>query len=325
VLQARRPGFDPYFYVFSGDLERPAAAAQYVRHKLDQLAFADLDPHGKVVLDAGSGFGLSLVLFGFLGASGLLGLEIREKMVQTCEAYAPLLPEWLRDRLDVRQGDVAAMPYRDATVDLVLSNEAISHYRDVEGFLAEATRVLKPGGTLLIADGNNGMNPSVRRKTHQVWEAFERGPAGIEVHGHPIGKEFGPFVDVRERIIEEAFPCSKEEERKALALRTAGLTAHEVVEAAGRFFEMGQLPGSMYRRGELSVDPVSTQVMERLFNPFRLGREIAEKGFGVKVQGYWGGASGRRGLRAANTLLAALSPLTIATARAFRIAANKLE
>jgi SAM-dependent methyltransferase len=118
VLRARLPGFDPYFYVFSGDLERPAAAAQYVRHRQDQLAFAKIDPRGKIVLDAGSGFGFSLVLFGFLGAAGLFGLEIRKKMVQTCEAYAPLLPHWLRDRLDVRQGNVA-MPYPDSTFDLV--------------------------------------------------------------------------------------------------------------------------------------------------------------------------------------------------------------
>jgi hypothetical protein len=73
---------------------------------------------------------------------------------------------------------------------------------------------------LLIADGNNGMNPFVRRRTHEVWEAFEQGPAGIEVHGHPIGEEFGPFVEVRRRIIEEAFPDSKEAGGGCCAWRT---------------------------------------------------------------------------------------------------------
>jgi hypothetical protein len=195
----------------------------------------------------------------------------------------------------------------------------------VEGFLAEATRVLRPGGTLLIADGNNGRNPFVRRKTYEVWEAYERGPTGVDVHGHPIGDEFGPFVEVRRQIIEEAFPGSREEDRKALALRTAGMTSAEVVDAARSFFKTGALPDSVYKSGQLSVDPVSTQVMERLFDPFRLAREIAEKGFRVKVRGYWGGASGRRVLRLANAFLAGLSPLTIATARAFRIAAQKID
>jgi SAM-dependent methyltransferase len=323
-LEARLPSYDRYLYTYSGDLEQPAAAAQYVRHKLDQLAFGKTDPRGKTVLDAGSGFGLTLVLYGFLGAAGVFGLEVREKMVRTCEAYAALLPNWLRDRLDVRQGNVAAMPYADSTFDLVLSNEAISHYADVRGFLAETARVLKPGGTLLIADGNNGLNPFVRRRTYEVWKAYERGPAGIDVHGHPIGDEFGPFVDVRRRVIGEAFPGSEEEDQERLALRTAGMTATEVVDAARRYFEVGELPSSVYRQGDLAVDPISTQVMERLFNPFRLGREIASNGFRVKVRGYWGGASGRRGLRVANAMLGALSPLTMMTARAFRIAAYRL-
>lgn len=324
TLEARLPGYDPYFYVYSGALERPAAAAQYVRHTLDQLAFAEVDPRDKVVLDAGSGFGLTLVLYGFLGAAGLFGLEIREKMVRTCEAYAPLLPKRVRDRLDIRQGDVAAMPYPDSSFDLVLSNEAISHYRDLGGFLSEAARVLKPDGVLLIADGNNGLNPLVRRRTYKVWEAFEQGPAGIEVHGHPIGHEFGPFVEVRGRIIAQAFPELGDADREALSLRTAGMTAAEVVEAARRYVRTGEMPSSVYRHGNLAVDPISTQVMERLFNPYRLGREIAKYGFRVKVRGYWGGASGRRILRVANEVLARLSPLTIVTARAFRIAAYKL-
>ena len=102
------------------------------------------------------------------------------------------------------------------------------------------------------------------------------------------------------------------------------MTATEVVDAARRYFEVGELPSSVYRQGDLAVDPISTQVMERLFNPFRLGREIASNGFRVKVRGYWGGASGRRGLRVANAMLGALSPLTMMTARAFRIAAYRL-
>jgi SAM-dependent methyltransferase len=323
ILAARLPGYDSYFYVYDGDLEQPAAAAQFVRHKLDQLDFAGVDPRGKVVLDAGSGFGMTLVLYGLLGAASLLGLEIRDKMVRTCEAYLPLLSDDLRNRLDIRQGDVASMPYPDSAVDLVLSNEAISHYRDVDGFLAEATRILRPGGTLLISDGNNALNPLLRRRTYDVWEAFEQGPAGIAVHGHPIGEEFGPFVQVRERIVSEAFPELERADRETLAVRTAGLTAPEVVEAARRYVAKGKLPASVYRRGQLAVDPVSTQVMERIFNPYALGREIARRGFRVVVRGYWGGASGRSAVRTANATLARLSPLTMVTARAFRIAATK--
>jgi SAM-dependent methyltransferase len=84
----------------------------------DQLAFAGVDPRERRVLDAGSGFGMSLVFCGFLGAASLFGLEIREKMVRTCKASSPLLPDRICDRLDVRTGDVASMPYEDSSFDL---------------------------------------------------------------------------------------------------------------------------------------------------------------------------------------------------------------
>jgi hypothetical protein len=64
-------------------------------------------------------------------------------------------------------------------------------------------------------------------------------------------------------------------------------------------------------------------VMERLFNPFTRAREIRSLGFDVKVHGYWGGASGSPTLRAANRVLAAFSPLTMFSARSFRIVAVK--
>ena len=63
--------------------------------------------------------------------------------------------------------------------------------------------------------------------------------------------------------------------------------------------------------------------MERAFDPYELARRMRSFGFSTRVAGYWGGASGRLALRLANAALTALSPLTIATAKAYRIAAVK--
>ena len=65
-------------------------------------------------------------------------------------------------------------------------------------------------------------------------------------------------------------------------------------------------------------------MIERLFDPYALGRRLAKLGFSVKVSGYWGGASGRRSLRFANAVLSRLSRLTY-SARGFLIAATKLD
>ncbi|OBJ28242.1 class I SAM-dependent methyltransferase [Mycolicibacter heraklionensis] len=63
--------------------------------------------------------------------------------------------EGVADRIEVRTGDMTALPLPDASVDVVVSNLAIHNIGSREGrrrALAEAARVLRPGGRLAIAD-----------------------------------------------------------------------------------------------------------------------------------------------------------------------------
>lgn len=55
---------------------------------------------------------------------------------------------------DIRVGDVEALPFPDAGFDTVLSTMAFSGYPDGHRALAEMTRVLRPGGRLVIVDVN---------------------------------------------------------------------------------------------------------------------------------------------------------------------------
>jgi hypothetical protein len=64
-------------------------------------------------------------------------------------------------------------------------------------------------------------------------------------------------------------------------------------------------------------------VMERLFNPFTLARELTERGFDVRLRGYWGGAGGSRIVRFADAVLRSASTITMPIARAFRIVPYK--
>src|SRR5262245_13909011 len=167
VLEAN---LDPWLDAYCGHLDHIADARKYLRYLTDLLEFADVDPRGQTVLDAGSGFGFTLLTLGLLGAESLKGIDMSEPMIETVRAYLPLLPEKLGRRMDVTLGDVQEMPYESDSIDLVLSVEAISHYRHVERFVREAHRVLRPGGTLVVSDGNNGLNPSTRWKTKKVWD-----------------------------------------------------------------------------------------------------------------------------------------------------------
>lgn len=63
--------------------------------------------------------------------------------------------EGVADRIEVRTGDMTALPLPDASVDVVVSNLAIHNIGSREGrrrALSEAARVLRPGGRLAIAD-----------------------------------------------------------------------------------------------------------------------------------------------------------------------------
>ena len=99
------------------------------------------------VVDVGCGTGLLLAqLRARLGAQvRLLGIDPAPGMVAQAARRA-------QGRFDVAVGAAEALPIPDGSVDVAVACLSFDHWADQEAGLKECARVLRPGGTLVVAD-----------------------------------------------------------------------------------------------------------------------------------------------------------------------------
>ena len=317
----RTPQYDPWFERYHKWLGEDWKLDNYIRYLSTLLDQGQVKLDGLRVLDAGCGFGLTSLFLNLLGAAEVHGLDCHEGMIHTFETYLSYLPYALHTY--PRLGDVASLPYADESFDLVLSIEAISHYREVEKFLRQAWRVLRPGGILIIVDGNNSRHAATVRVTREIWNAFENGPATENLHGHRVEK---PFVEMRREMLADAFPSLSAQELDQLSQRTFGLQGDDVLAAGRTYVEAGVWPDALWDGTTCPLDPIHGYFIEYLLDPIELGRTLRGMGFRPTVRAYLGGARGGL-VHLANEVLTwpAFTPLTLAFTPSFRILARKVE
>jgi len=124
------------------DMFRSRAHGAVVEMPIDQLA-------GKKVLEIGCGAGGHSVLFARKGAV-MTSVDLTPVRAAATQAKFDLLSGLIDPACHALQADAEALPFPDASFDIVYSNGVLHHTRDTEKAIAEVHRVLKPGGLAVI-------------------------------------------------------------------------------------------------------------------------------------------------------------------------------
>ena len=131
-------------------------------------ALADLKP-GETVLDLGSGGGIDVLLSAKrVGPTGMaFGLDMTDEMLAVAETNKAKAGA---RNVHFLKGHIEAIPLPASSVDVIISNCVINLSTDKDTVLAEAFRVLRPGGRFAVSDivVRRELPPAVK-KSMELW------------------------------------------------------------------------------------------------------------------------------------------------------------
>ncbi len=162
------------------------AAARFV---VDQAG-----PVSGCVLDVGTGKGLLVMAF---ARRGLDVVSVDVSPDQQRMAALNVEHEQVASRVRFVRADAGRLGFRDATFGGVAMMDILHHLEDAAPILAEAIRVLRPGGTLLVAE--------FTREGFELVDRVHREEGRV----HPVGPVTLSWAD--------AFLCSRGLTRRASA------------------------------------------------------------------------------------------------------------
>jgi ubiquinone/menaquinone biosynthesis C-methylase UbiE/DNA-binding transcriptional ArsR family regulator len=165
VLRKRQDSMRRYFDELAGKFGRqyvPGRSWKGIAEALLKL----MPP--MVIADLGAGEGTISQLMA-QRAKRVIAIDNSEKMV---EFGSELARKHNIANLEYRLGDLEDVPIRGGTVDLAFLSQALHHASHPERAIAEARRILKPGGRIAVLDLNRHHFEEAREMYADLWLGF---------------------------------------------------------------------------------------------------------------------------------------------------------
>jgi SAM-dependent methyltransferase len=190
-------------------------------------ALSDLK-EGETVLDLGSGGGIDVLLSAKrVGPTGkVYGLDMTDEMLALARENQAKAGA---SNVEFLKGHIEAIPLPEGSVDVVISNCVINLSSDKDRVLAEAFRVLKPGGRFAVSDVVvMGDVPAELRRNMELWVGCIAG--ALRDSDYVAKLQGAGFTNVSVEPWRTYRPADA-----APILAQAGLAADVISEAEGKF------------------------------------------------------------------------------------------
>ena len=243
--------------------------------------------YGKRLLEVGCGFGWDALGLALIGNNEVVACDILPSMVDgmsqcldTMKAKNKALP------VTPLQGDICKLDLPDGSFDGIFSTEAIEHVHDLGRMFDVCHRLLRPGGSAVIANDSNRYNAAACAHSWESWtdrdESWDH-VQWLKTEVRPVEHaDAEPYGVMREKMIRTAAADLDETSVAKLRVATAGMIRREIESAVQSFRRNGSLP----TRDEFGWcrNPETGEYSERLLDPFELRTMLVTRGFKVQLR-----------------------------------------